>query len=226
MSRHYSGRICSLLLLWLLVSGCTESTSDRLNTKKSKSPLTESSPASESDAADVTLQILDWDELQKLIDSHRGKVVVVDAWSTSCEPCKREFPNLVALHKKHGPEKLACISLSLDYEGIGAPEEQREPVLAFLRQQGATFENVLSSVESFELMEKLEIPSIPAVFVYDAAGNLHRRFDNRDASRSGGPFTYEQVTETVEKLVAEFNGRDDQTPGTQEPRTRKARKEY
>jgi hypothetical protein len=115
----------------------------------------------------------------------------------------QRIPNLVALHKKHGADKLACISLSFDYEGIGKPEDQRTAVLTFLRQQQATFDNVLSSVESDALTEKLGIPSIPAVFVYDREGRLRKRFDNRHASRDGGPFSYEQIAALVNELLAE-----------------------
>jgi thiol-disulfide isomerase/thioredoxin len=156
----------------------------------------------ESDNSEVELQILDWDGLQRLIDSQRGKVVVLDCWSTSCAPCIREFPNLVALQKKHKRDELACISLSFDYEGIGKPEDERERVLAFLKKQNATFANVLSSLESDALTAKLDIPSIPAVFVYDRQGRLQKRFDNRYASRDGGPFTYKQVSTLIEELLA------------------------
>lgn len=170
-------------------------------------PAPKSAPASvevtEEARQQVELQILDWDGLQNLLASKQGKVVVLDCWSTSCAPCIKEFPNLVALHEKHGPDALACISLSFDYEGIGQPEDQREPVLNFLQQQKAAFDNVLSSVESDALTEKLGIPSIPAVFVYDRDGRLRKRFDNRFASRDGGPFTYEQVAALVDELLAE-----------------------
>ena len=150
----------------------------------------------------VAVQLLDGDGLNQLLASHRGKVVVLDCWSTSCAPCIEEFPNLVALHNAHGRDNLACISLSFDYEGIGRPEEQQERVLAFLLDQQATFDNVLSTLDSDALTAKLDIPSIPAVFVYDREGKLHERFDNRHASRTGGRFTYEQVSEAVEKLLS------------------------
>jgi thiol-disulfide isomerase/thioredoxin len=155
------------------------------------------------EVAQVKLQLLDWDGLQRLLARHRGKVVVLDCWSTSCEPCIREFPNLVALDEKHSRDNLACISLSFDYEGIGRPEDQHSRVLAFLQEKRATFDNVLSRVESDVLYQKLEIPSIPAVFVYDREGRLHRRFDNRHAARDGGPFNYEQVSQVVDELLAE-----------------------
>ena len=149
----------------------------------------------------VTLQVLDFAGVEQLIASKRGQVIVLDCWSTSCQPCRKAFPNLVALSREHR-EQLACVSLSFDYEGIGKPEDQREKVLTFLREQGATFDNVLCSLESDLLSEKLDIPSIPAVFVYDRAGKLRKKFDNRNASKVG-PFNYEQVQAFAEELLQE-----------------------
>jgi thiol-disulfide isomerase/thioredoxin len=137
--------------------------------------------AADSDDPTVTLKTLDYDGLQKLIASHKGTVVFVDCWSTSCAPCIKEFPRLVALHKQYGPKKLACISLSFDYDGSDKIEEIRPPVLAFLERQKATFDNVLSSTPSDELSKKLEIPAIPAVFVYDRDGKLAKRFEGNKA---------------------------------------------
>lgn len=149
----------------------------------------------------VTLQLLDFDGIERLIASHRGKVVVLDAWSTACPPCIREFPNLVALSKKYGPDKLACISLSFDYDGIGRPEDVQEKVRAFLEGEQATFDNVLSTDESDTLYRKFKLVSVPAVFVYDRDGTLVKRFDNEDAATKAEAFTYEQVSNLVAKLI-------------------------
>ncbi len=149
----------------------------------------------------VRLQLLDFAGIQKLIDSHRGKVVVLDCWSTSCAPCLREFPKLVALHQRYGPDRLACVSVSFDYEGIGQPIDAQPRVLQFLTRMQATFDNVLSTDEADVLFRKFDIPSIPAVFVYDRDGKLAQRFDSRTAQQSGRPFAYEQVAELVSGLV-------------------------
>jgi thiol-disulfide isomerase/thioredoxin len=197
------------LLVIPLLAGCDDASSSASGVpaaivgNSGKIETTSGDAKAATDDARVHLQMLDWDAFQKLLARHRGKVVVLDCWSTSCEPCKREFPKLVALDQQHSRDDLACVSLSFDYEGIGRPEEQHSRVLAFLQAQRATFENVLSRLESDELYKKLEIPSIPAVFVFDRQGRLHRRFDNRHASRDGGPFTYEQVSAVVEELLAE-----------------------
>ena len=158
--------------------------------------------AADKSGAGVKLQILDWDATQKLIASKKGKVVVVDAWSTSCIPCMKEFPNLVALHQQHGKD-VACVSLNLDYIGLSAkpPEFYRERVLKFLTDKKAEFDNVLSSVESDKMYENLEIPSIPAVFVYDRQGKLVKTFDSSEGSTEEEAFTYADVTALVEKLL-------------------------
>ena len=184
-----------------MIAGC----SDRSSSGSSSLAVKVGTSASANDSA-VDLQLLDWDGLQRLLAGHHGKVLVLDCWSTSCAPCIEEFPNLVALQNKHDRKDLACVSLSFDYEGIGRPEDQWDGVLAFLQKQQAAFDNVLSTVDSDALTAKLDIPSIPAVFVYDREGKLHQRFDNRHASRTGGPFTYEQVSAVVEQLLAESDG--------------------
>lgn len=152
---------------------------------------------------DVTLQLQSWDETERLIASHRGKVVVVDFWATSCLPCRREFPHLVALQKSHG-DAVACISVSLDYSGRKSkpPETYRESVLEFLVEQRATIDNVLSTDDPDELQARLKLPPIPLVWVYDRQGRFHKAVDNGD--RGGEEFTYEaDVLPLVQSLLDE-----------------------
>jgi thiol-disulfide isomerase/thioredoxin len=149
----------------------------------------------------VVVKVLNYDQIQELIASHKGKVVVMDAWSTSCEPCLKEFPNLVALHRKYGPANVACISLSFDYEGLDSPDEVKPKVEKFLAEQGATFDNVISNLDSESLYKKFDLAIVPAVFVYDKEGKLAKRFDNERVKDPKDAFNYENVGELVAKLV-------------------------
>lgn len=165
--------------------------------------------SSRGDAADppkakVEVKVADWKETQKMVAAHKGKVVVLDAWSTTCAPCVKEFPNLVKLHKKYGGKDVVCMSMSCDYAGIKnkPPEFYRERVIKFLEKQEATFENVLSSVPSDELFEQMELASIPAVYVFGRDGKLVKRFDNEKAEKEEDNFTYEHVNKLVEELAA------------------------
>ena len=164
----------------------------------------EQTPA-EKAAADsaIKVQYAGYDGVQELIKSHAGKVVVMDCWSTWCEPCVKEFPGLVKLHEKYGADKVACISLCFDYEGLKneKPQDYEEPVLNFLREQRAAFDNVIASETSEELYQKFGFPSVPTVFVYDRQGELAKRFENKDPKAK--PFTYADVEDQVIALFVE-----------------------
>jgi thiol-disulfide isomerase/thioredoxin len=189
------------VLVAMLVAGCQESgpppqSSDRSGIPDSQASAGNGGPST-SAAADVKLQLLDWGGVQRLLASHRGKVVVLDCWSTSCDPCMKEFPGLVQLHRRHG-QRVACVSLSVDYEGIGKPEDVQERVLTFLQQQQATFDNVLCTDESDTVFEKLNFFGPPLVVVYDALGQEVKRFEGAEAEEG----VYTQVAALVDELLA------------------------
>ena len=154
-------------------------------------------------AAALKLDLVDHAELMQRVRGHAGKVVVLDCWSTSCPPCIREFPGLVRLAAAH-PQAVACLSLSFDYEGIGSPEVAAEQVRGFLASVGAGgIENLLSREEADAMYRKLELDSVPAVYVWKPDGSLARRFDDDDAKRRlGRPFTYADVEAEVQACLA------------------------
>ena len=93
-----------LLSLIAVAAGCGQA----------KAPVTaETSPTATPTAAvasapatdDVKLSIESYQGILDTIAAHKGKVVVMDAWSTSCPPCIKEFHNLVELHKQYGPTR-------------------------------------------------------------------------------------------------------------------------
>jgi thiol-disulfide isomerase/thioredoxin len=147
--------------------------------------------------SDVEVKIIDWKKTEELIASHTGKVVVVDMWSLSCDPCRKEFPNLVKLHNAR-KDQVACISVSTDYAGIKSkpPEFYKAKVLEFLTEQKATFENVLCSVDSETLFDQLSLASIPAVYVYGKDGKLAKRFAGEEVHYD------KEVVPLVEELLA------------------------
>jgi thiol-disulfide isomerase/thioredoxin len=151
-----------------------------------------------------TVEILSWDQTQKRLADFHGKVVVLDVWSTYCDPCVREFPNLVALQTRFG-DKVRCISFDTDYSGaVREPAESfRKLVLEFLSKHGAAgLLNVISSDPAEDFYNKIRLGGPPAVFVYDASGKLVKRFDNSQVPKTP-EFTYQRdIVPLVEKLLA------------------------
>jgi thiol-disulfide isomerase/thioredoxin len=149
----------------------------------------------------VTLQVVDHAGLLAKVESFRGKVVVLDCWSTSCPPCVKEFPRLLELAARY-PDDLACLSLSLDYEGIGDVDEVIPRVRGFLEKVDARITNLLSGEEADAMLDKLELVSVPGVFVYGRDGKLLERYDDdMAATRLGRGFTYEDVEQTVRDAI-------------------------
>lgn len=148
------------------------------------------------------VRILDWQGTLDLIKQHQGKVVVLDLWSHDCLPCLRELPHFVALSKKY-PDEVVCIGFNADYTGSqkAPPESFRQPVATTMQSHDANFVTVVSNVPSIELFDSLELGAVPAVYVFDQAGNQVRRFDNDNAESE---FTYEKdVVPFAETLLAE-----------------------
>jgi thiol-disulfide isomerase/thioredoxin len=168
--------------------------------------------ASATQAADpIPLDIKRWDETAQLVAVHKGKVVVMDLWSTWCIPCVQEFPNLVALHRAH-PDDVVCISVNLDYSGAAdeTPESHRQKVHEFLTQQGAAFPNVISGDPADDVYQRLDLGAVPAVLVYGRDGQLAKRFDNDEALYGDEGFTYrEHIVPLVERLLGDKSVRTD-----------------
>ena len=75
-------------------------------------------PAESNDARE-----LEWiraNELLPLLESHRGKVVLVNFWATWCGPCIHEIPALINLREKFDPAQFALVAISLDDQADAA----------------------------------------------------------------------------------------------------------
>jgi thiol-disulfide isomerase/thioredoxin len=149
-------------------------------------------------AKDVKLDRLTWKQFQaRLAANKEVKYTVVDAWSTTCGPCKENFPHVLEMHKKYAPKGLAVISLSLDDPADKAAVAEAEK---FLKEKKAVFTNILLDENFGEGFEKLNINAIPAVFVYGPDGKEVKRFTMDDPKNQ---FTYEDVEKAIGALLAD-----------------------
>ncbi|MBD3674874.1 MAG: redoxin domain-containing protein [Planctomycetaceae bacterium] len=188
---------CVLLIpLMILLAGCDGEAQVESNQSAAEGSAEVEESAEQQEPApapeEVKLTKATWEEVMEATKSHPGKVVVLDVWSTSCQPCLREFPNLVALSEKY-PEQVVCLSCSTDYIGISSkpPKYYEEQVRKFLSAQNAKFDNYLCTEAADEIFLKIDLASIPAVYVFGPEGELVERFDN-DEQKYGDEFTYEE----------------------------------
>jgi thiol-disulfide isomerase/thioredoxin len=193
----------------VLMSGCGEAPATRPTRPESSEPPPAAATANEnSDAktSDVksetparTIDLVEstWDELQSLIAQNKGKIVVVDVWSTACEPCMVEFPHLIELHQRF-PNEVVAISYDVDFAGIKnkPPAYYRERVLEFLgSQQENQVLHRMSTIAADELFNQIDLASIPAIYVYGRDGTLLKRFEGENFSyeKQVIPFVGDQI---------------------------------
>jgi len=139
-------------------------------------------------------------QLEKAIQDHKGKVILIDCWATWCVPCVKKFPKLVERHQKYASQGLVCMSVSMDK--LGAAEQySKEKVLKFLQEKRATFPNfiLIQPDKEEEALVKLigDCFLIPHLALFDRQG---RRIWT---SADGPELTDEQLDKKIEQLLAE-----------------------
>ena len=111
---------------------------------------------------------------QKLVASHRGKVVVYDFWATWCEPCRAELPQLVKLEAKLRSRGFVLVTVSAD-----EPEQAAEAAKLLKKTgfTGAAYRKQAQNDERFiDAIDRQWGGAIPALFLYDRNGRKVRSF--------------------------------------------------
>ncbi|MDE1171203.1 MAG: TlpA disulfide reductase family protein [Verrucomicrobium sp.] len=100
------------------------------------------------------------------LENFRGKVVILDFFTTWCPPCQQEMPGFVYLQQKYGDQGLAVIGVSLDAEGPAA-------VRPFLQAYHVNFPVVMGNPQVAAAYGG--IAAIPTSFLIDRLGNIVAR---------------------------------------------------
>jgi thiol-disulfide isomerase/thioredoxin len=95
--------------------------------------------------------------------SLRGKVVLLDFWTTWCAPCKREQPNLEKLHQEFGGQGVVVLGVNVG--------EDRSTVQDFLKKSGFTYP-VVPVNDAAELIARLSVNAYPTMVLVDRDGNI------------------------------------------------------
>ena len=206
-------RKTAISVVWfpLLFTGCGQGDAAARTPHQSKA-VSGAVTADESAAASlpVVLETGNWEDVQAHVAESAGKIVVVDLWSTSCIPCIKELPRLGQLQRDRS-ENVVCISLSVDYIGLKSrpAESYRERVQKTLERCDVRGRNFLCTTDSDMVFRKLDLPSIPAVYVYGADGQLVQRFDAsslKEGSSQEEPFSYNaDILPLVNQLIADLD---------------------
>src|SRR5260370_29047164 len=111
---------------------------------------------------------------QKLVDSHKGKVVLYDFWATWCEPCRAEIPKLVRLDAKLRSQGFELVTISADEPEQAADAEK---VIKQFGVRGPLYRKQADSDDHFIVSVDSKCSgALPALFLYDKSGKKVRSF--------------------------------------------------
>jgi cytochrome c biogenesis protein CcmG/thiol:disulfide interchange protein DsbE len=99
--------------------------------------------------------------------SLRGSVVLLNVWATWCIPCRREIPELEALHQQYSARGLRVVGVSVDDEGADSD------VADFMQNFGMRY--TVARDASDRVSEIFAIPGVPASFLIDRTGVIRWR---------------------------------------------------
>ena len=117
---------------------------------------------------------VDETRFQKLVASHRGKVVLYEFWATWCAPCRKEMPQLIRLEAKLRSQGFELVTISADEPEQDAAAEKILKQLAIpgplYRKQAKDDDNFINSID------RKWNGALPALFLYDKSGRKVRSF--------------------------------------------------
>lgn len=111
-------------------------------------------------AVDFTLPDLNGNQVNLLdtLGKPATKCILINFWSSKCEPCKKEMPELVKLHNKYKDKGLVVIGVCTDSDML---EEVREELIEDLK---ITYTIVLDPLaESYYKWGGLNVPNMSVV---------------------------------------------------------------
>jgi cytochrome c biogenesis protein CcmG/thiol:disulfide interchange protein DsbE len=134
-------------------------------------------------APDFTLQTFDGQAVN--LADYRGKVVMLDFWTSTCPPCKAEAPVLRAMHEAYSETGM------VEFIGIDIWEGSDDGY-RFAREAGWQYPNGLD--ENSTITVEFGVFGVPEKFFLDTEGRIVKKWV--------GPITASEMQEILAEVIA------------------------
>jgi len=111
---------------------------------------------------ETAVQVNVLQNFDKLIASHKGKIIYLDFWASWCGPCRKSFPWMNDMQEKYLKQGLVIISVNVDNNKALADE--------FLAEVPASF-NVVYDPKG-KVARKFKLKGMPSSYIFDRSGKV------------------------------------------------------
>jgi len=144
--------------------------------------------SSDAGAEAIDFKYADINGKEYALSDFKGKVVLVDVWSTWCTPCKKEIPYLNKLEKELHGKDVVFISVSVDKDKKAWEKYLQEHEMGGIQLIG-------DKAFDSSITKNYNIHSIPRFLLFDKAGKIL----NSKADRPSNPALKEQILDALKK---------------------------
>jgi peroxiredoxin len=108
------------------------------------------------------------------VEDYRGKILLLNFWTTWCPPCRGELPDLARLHRDFDAGKVAVVGISIDDRGTPAEIQAklRQALNQYQIEYPVFFDSRMELYQAFG-----SFPAIPTTFLIDAQGQVRKVYE-------------------------------------------------
>ena len=173
------------VLTWALILGMVWTVVSRVSPDQPQAQAG-SVPKEGFAAPDFTLSLLDGGEIS--LSELRGKVVLVNFWTSWCPPCRKEMPAIESVYRSYKDMGLVVIGLNL------TAQDSKQAAASFAQEVGVTFPIALDLDNSVGNLYR--VTALPTSFFIDRKGVIRSVI-------VGGPMSEALIQSKVEELLRE-----------------------
>ena len=111
--------------------------------------------------ASDTVKKIKLSELKAVLESYKGKVVILDLWATWCPPCRKEIPGFINLYNKY-QGKVEILGIAFDENGT-------EVVPSFIKKMGINYPVYL---DGGDIAQAYDLQAYPTTVIYGKDGKV------------------------------------------------------
>lgn len=145
------GVAITLIILAMVFSGVSAMLMDIIHTRSTYNPQVNVTAPS--------FMLTDINGAVFSLEDFKGKIIVLDFFTTWCGPCKTQIPYLLQIYEKYGSNKVVIISISTDSTSDTVDKLKRYAL-----------ENNIAWIiarDTDNVARKYEVTAIPTIFIID-----------------------------------------------------------